>query len=98
MASKSLSPKSPYEQTFKTRYRPSGRPSGENVFPSVEESGLDPSVHLVAKRRAQAVVLAENRERMAEVFSAEAAVLRRRGLEQVLEDARMAPVDSEGGE
>ncbi len=86
MSKQTLSNKSPYEQTFGTRYRGSGRPSGERVFPSVDESGLDPAVHQVAKRRAFAVVHEENKDRLVEVFSAEAAVLRRRGTEQVLSD------------
>ncbi|AWY04457.1 hypothetical protein SEA_GILDA_1 [Microbacterium phage Gilda] len=90
MAGTSLSKASPYEQTFKTRYRRVGRPTGDELAesPYRDPSGgqLDPLLLAVAKRRAQTVVLEEQRSRLADVFSAELKVLRRRGVSEVARD------------
>lgn len=88
-----LSVASPYEQTFQTRHRGVGRPSGdtEPLFGSVLNGReVDPLIVLIAKRRAYAVVHEEQRERLAEVFDKEMAVLRRRGIETVAADAGVA--------
>lgn len=86
----SLSKASPYEQTFGTRHRRVGRPSGDELAesPYRDPSGgqIDPLLISVAKRRAQTVVLEECRSRLADVFSAELKVLRRRGVEEVAGD------------
>ncbi|QLF84483.1 hypothetical protein SEA_RIE18_1 [Microbacterium phage Rie18] len=85
-----LSKASPYEQLFGTRYRRVGRPSGDTLeeSPYRDPSGgqLDPLLLSVAKRRAQTVVLEEQRDRLASVFAAELGVLRRRGVEVVARD------------
>ncbi|UYL85377.1 hypothetical protein SEA_HAGER_1 [Microbacterium phage Hager] len=85
-----LSKASPYEQLFGTRYRRVGRPSGDSLeeSPYRDPSGgqLDPLLLSVAKRRAQTVVLEEQRERLSAVFAAELKVLRRRGVEAVAAD------------
>ena len=90
MAIETLSKASPYEQTFKTRHRRVGRPTGdtEPLFGSVLNGReVDPVIVLIAKRRAYAVVHEEQRERLAEVFDAELKVLKRRGLQTVAADA-----------
>ena len=85
-----LSKASPYEQLFGTRYRRVGRPSGDDAAssPYRDPSGgaLDPLLLSVAKRRAQTVVLEEQRDRLATVFAAELKVLRRRGVAEVAAD------------
>lgn len=90
MAGTSLSKASPYEQTFGTRYRRVGRPTGDELAesPYRDPSGgqLDPLLLAVAKRRAQTVVLEEQRDRLGVVFAAELKVLRRRGVEEVARD------------
>lgn len=85
-----LSKASVYEQTFGTRHRRVGRPSGdtEPLFGSVLNGrDVDPVLVMIAKRRAYAVVHEEQRERLQEVFAAELKVLNRRGLATVAEDA-----------
>jgi len=81
-----LSTASPYEQTFQTRHRQVGRPSGD-VEPLFAGADADPVIALIAKRRAYAVVHEEQRARLKEVFDKELKVLKRRGLEQVAADA-----------
>lgn len=83
MANKTLSKSSPFEQAFKTRYRGPGRPPGEEVF---ETADVHPLIKRQAQRRAFAVVHGENRDRLNEVYRAELAVLKRRGVEAVAED------------
>ena len=86
MASETLSKASPYEQTFGTRHRRVGRPTGD-VEPLFAGADADPVIALIAKRRAYAVVHEEQRERMQEIFAAELRVLKRRGLAVVAADA-----------
>lgn len=83
-----LSSASPYEQMFETRHRRVGRPSGSDRSESLFAVGgaVHPLLASVAKRRAHAVVLEEQRDRLAEVFGAELKVLKRRGVEQVASD------------
>lgn len=83
MATQTLSKNSTYEQTFGTRHRGPGRPSGEDVFP---RSDVHPLLRKVAQRRAFAVVHENNKEELAELYSEELAVLKRRGVEQVAAD------------
>lgn len=96
----SLSKASPYEQAFGTRHRKVGRPSGdtEPLFGTVLNGrDVDPVIALVAKRRAYAVVNEEQRDRLAEVFSAELRVLARRGVEVVAADAGVKLAVNEDG-
>lgn len=87
-----ISKASIYEQLFKTRKRPVGRPAGsDRVFPVVN---ADPLIQTVAQRRAYAVVHEENRARLAEVFESEIAVLKRRGADVVAKDAGIKVPDS----
>lgn len=85
-----LSTASPYEQLFKTRHRRVGRPSGDSLAESpynpAAVGDVDPLIVAVAKRRAQTVVLEEQRSRLASVFAAELGVLRRRGVQTVARD------------
>lgn len=72
---------------FKTRHRRPGRPAdsgGEPLFPS---GNAHPLVVRIAERRAFAVVHAEQRERLSEVFHNELKVLSRRELSEIAEDA-----------
>ncbi len=91
MAKSSLSAASPYERLFGTRHRRVGRPSGDELISSPYRDpagvgGTDPLLLAVAKRRAQTVVLEEQRSRLGDVFAAELKVLRRRGVEEVALD------------
>lgn len=81
-----LSTASPYEQTFKTRYRRVGRPADDRE-PLFARPDADPVLALIAKRRAYAVVHEEQRARLAEVFDRELRVLNRRGVEVAAQDA-----------
>lgn len=87
----SLSAASPYEKLFGTRHRRVGRPSGDELLSSPYRDpagvgGTDPLLLAVAKRRAQTVVLEEQRDRLGSVFAAELKVLRRRGVQEVARD------------
>ncbi len=86
-----LSSLSPYERLFGTRHRRVGRPSGDELLSSPYRDpagigGTDPLLLAVAKRRAQTVVLEEQRDRLSAVFAAELKVLKRRGVEVVARD------------
>lgn len=97
----SLSKASPYEQAFGTRHRKVGRPQGdtEPLFGTrLAGREVDPTIALIAKRRAYAVVQEEQRERLAEVFDAELRVLARRGVETVARDAGVKLKAREGSE
>ena len=83
MATKSLSPKSPFESIFKTRYRGPGRPAESETFSPVD---VHPVIKQQAQRRAYAVLHEESKARLDEVFLEEVAVLRRRGVEVVAAD------------
>lgn len=91
-----LSKASPYEQKFGTRHRRVGRPSGdtEPLF-KVDSSAVHPLLAAVAKRRAHAVVLEEQKERLADLFARELKVLRRRGVSQVAADCGVALPEDE---
>lgn len=82
-----LSADSLYEQRFGTRYRGRGRPAGSGAGSDVF-AGTDAHPLLVraARQRTLAVVFDEQRKRMGEVFRAELAVLRKRGLKVVARD------------
>lgn len=101
-----LSVASPYEQTFGTRHRKVGRPQGdtEPLFGTVLNGrSVDPTIALIAKRRAYAVIQERHRSELAEVFDAELKVLARRGVAVVAADAgvklkaRDEALGSEGG-
>lgn len=81
-----LAKDSEYEQKFGVRHRRSGRPSGgeDVIFPA---EGVHPVIQRIAARRATAVVLEENKDRLAALYARERRVLERRGLKQVAADA-----------
>lgn len=96
----SLSKASAFEQKFGVRHRGVGRPAGMSrddvLFP---RTGGDPEAMCrIAIRRAYAVVHEENRDRLTALYRAELAVLRRRGLEQVLSDAGVVGLGVNGEE
>lgn len=84
-----------YEQKFGTRHRRSGRPSGGNdvIFPS---EGVHPVIQRLASRRAMAIVMEENKDRLEALYHTERKVLQRRGLKQVAADAGIAISTREG--
>lgn len=86
MSKQTLSPKSPFEQTFKTRYRGPGRPSSSDTFEPVD---AHPLLKKQAQRRAFAVVHENSKDDLNEIFLAELAVLKRRGVEQVAKDCNI---------
>lgn len=79
-----LSEDSEYEQRFGTRHRGRGRPSG--VGPLMDGVGVDPLLVRIAKNRAFAVVHDEQTDRLRALFTAELAVLRKRGVSRVAKD------------
>jgi hypothetical protein len=81
-----LSSASEYEQTFKTRHRPPGRPSRDDVEPLFPRGGVPDLIGRVAERRAYALVHEKYREELAALYQAELKVLQRRGVEQVAAD------------
>lgn len=89
MATQSLSKASAYEQLFRTRQRRAGRPTEEGIDtePLFPAGNLHPIVQRIAQRRAYAVVHEENKDRLRELYAAEARVLGRRDLEDVAADA-----------
>lgn len=86
---------SEYEQKFHTRHRRSGRPGGgeDVIFPG---DGVHPVIQRIAARRATAVVLDENKDRLSALYARERRVLERRGLKQVAADAGIKINISEG--
>lgn len=90
-----LAKDSKYEQMFGVRHRRSGRPGGGNdvIFPG---EGMHPLIQRIAARRATAVVLEEQKDRLADLFRREARVLEERGLKQVAADAGVKVNLSEG--
>jgi len=88
MAALQLSKVSKYEQTFKTRHRPSGRPTDiEDVAPLFPAANVHPVLADVARRRAYALVHHENRDALRRYYQDELKVLERRGVAQVAADS-----------
>lgn len=88
MAALQLSKVSKYEQTFKTRHRPSGRPTDiEDTEPLFPAANVHPVLADVARRRAYALVHHENRGALRRYYQDELKVLERRGVDQVAADS-----------